>query len=331
MALLAVSIIILAASNLFIGSVHIPPTHTISILCGNGSENVVWKFIILESRLPQMLTALLCGAALGVCGLLLQTVFRNPLADPSILGISSGAALGTALVTLTCSGSVILSGVIAFGQMTETVGAAFIGATTIAAIVLSLATKIRSHILILIVGIMIGYLTSSAITILSFFSSEEGIRNYTFWGMGNYSGVSLHQCPFFATLVCVGIIAAVLVTKPLGIMLLGETYAEGLGVDTKRLRNVILVIVGLLSATTTAFCGPVSFIGLAVPHLTRMLMPTDNYRQLLPGTILTGSIISLLCNLVCNLPLSGITLPLNAITPLVGAPVVLYIIIRRKR
>ncbi len=330
-ALLAISIIILAASNLFIGPVHIPLPQTVSILCGNDCGNAVWKFIILESRLPQMLTALLCGAALGVCGLLLQTVFRNPLADPSILGISSGAALGAAIVTLTLGGSVLLSGLPTFGQMTGTVIAAFIGATIIAAIILSLATKIKSHVLILIIGIMVGYLTSSAITILSFFSSEEGIRNYTFWGMGNYSGVSLRQCPFFATLIGIGIIASVLVTKPLGIMLLGETYAEGLGVDTKRLRNVILAIVGLLSATTTAFCGPVSFIGLAVPHLTRMLLHTDNYRQLLPGTLLMGSAISLLCNLVCNLPQSGITLPLNAITPLVGAPVVLYVIIRSKR
>ncbi len=329
--MLAISIIILAASNLFIGPVHIPLPQTVSILCGNDCGNAVWKFIILESRLPQMLTALLCGAALGVCGLLLQTVFRNPLADPSILGISSGAALGAAIVTLTLGGSVFLSGLPTFGQMTGTVIAAFIGATIIAAIILFLATKIKSHVLILIIGIMVGYLTSSAITILSFFSSEEGIRNYTFWGMGNYSGVSLRQCPFFATLIGIGIIASVLVTKPLGIMLLGETYAEGLGVDTKRLRNVILAIVGLLSATTTAFCGPVSFIGLAVPHLTRMLLHTDNYRQLLPGTLLMGSAISLLCNLVCNLPQSGITLPLNAITPLVGAPVVLYVIIRSKR
>lgn len=328
--MLAVSIIILAASNLFIGPVHIPLAKTISILCGGDSENAVWKFIILESRLPQTVAAMLCGAALGICGLLLQTVFRNPLADPSILGISSGAALGAALVTLTFGSCTLLSGLTAFGQMAGTVAAAFIGAISVTAIVLSLAAKIKSHILVLIVGIMAGYLASSAITVLSFFSSEEGIRNYTLWGMGNYSGVGLHQCPLFAILVSIGIVASILITKPLGVILLGETYAESLGVNTQRLRNAILTIVGLLSATATAFCGPVSFIGLAVPHLTRMLLRTDDYRQLLPCTILMGSAISLLCNLVCSLPQSGFTLPLNAVTPLVGAPVVLYVILRRK-
>ncbi len=330
-ALLAVSIIILAASNLFNGPVRIPLSKTISILCGEDCGNAVWRFIVLESRLPQTVTAMLCGAALGICGLLLQTVFRNPLADPSILGISSGAALGAALITLTFGSSTLLVGLTVFGQMAGTVAAAFIGAMSVAALVLSLATKIKSHVLVLIVGIMAGYLTSSAITILSFFSSEEGIRNYTFWGMGSYSGVALHQCPLFAALVGTGIIAAVLITKPLGVILLGETYAESLGINTQRLRNTILTIVGFLSATTTAFCGPVSFIGLAVPHLTRMLLRTDDYRQLFPCTLLMGSAVSLMCNFVCNLPQTGFTLPLNAVTPLIGAPVVLYIIIRRRR
>ena len=329
--MLAVSIVLLAASNLFIGPVHIPLSETLSILCGNGCDNAVWKFIILESRLPQIVTALLCGAALGVCGLLLQTIFRNPLADPSILGISSGAALGAALVTLTFVSSVLLSGLTVFGQMIGTVTASFVGAISVTAIILTLASKIKSHVLVLIVGIMVGYLTSSAIAILSFFSSEESIRNYTLWGMGNYSGVGLQQCPLFATLIIVGIIAAILITKPLGVMLLGETYAESLGINTHRLRNAILTIVGLLSATTTAFCGPVSFIGLAVPHMTRMLIHTDDYRQLLPCTLLMGGAVSLMCNSVCNLPQTGFMLPLNAITPIVGAPIVLYVIIRRKR
>ena len=177
---------------------------------------------------------------------------------------------------------------------------------------------------------MIGYLTNSAISLLNFFATEEGVRSYMIWGMGNFSSVSMAQIPLFASVTLIGLIAPILLVKPLNAMLLGTQYAENLGFNIKRLRNILLIITGLLTAVVTAFCGPVAFIGLAVPHMARLLLRTDNHRLLLPGTILCGMVVALLCNLICSLPGRAGIIPLNAVTPLIGAPVIIYVIVRRK-
>ena len=326
---IAVSILLLFGLNLTTGSVQIPFTDVLDILCGRFAGKESWQYIILENRLPQALTALLCGASLSVCGLMLQTAFRNPLAGPDVFGISSGAGLGVALVMLLLGGTVSTSLFTVSGFL-AILTAAFLGAITVTALILFLSTLVRNSVLLLIVGIMVGYVSSSAVSLLNFFASEEGVKSYMVWGMGNFGGVSMSHIPLFSLLCLVGITAALLLVKPLNILLLGPQYAESLGISTRRLRNLLLLIVGLLTAITTAFCGPISFIGLAIPHIARLLFRTDNHQVLLPGTVLTGAAIALLCNFICFLPGEMGVIPLNAVTPLIGAPVIIYVIIQRQ-
>lgn len=326
---IAVSILLLFGLNLTTGSVQIPFTNVLDILCGRFAGKESWQYIILENRLPQALTALLCGASLSVCGLMLQTAFRNPLAGPDVFGISSGAGLGVALVMLLLGGTVSTSLFTVSGFL-AILTAAFLGAITVTALILFLSTLVRNSVLLLIVGIMVGYVSSSAVSLLNFFASEEGVKSYMVWGMGNFGGVSMSHIPLFSLLCLVGIMGALLLVKPLNILLLGPQYAESLGISTRRLRNLLLLIVGLLTAITTAFCGPISFIGLAIPHIARLLFRTDNHQVLLPGTVLTGAAIALLCNFICFLPGEMGVIPLNAVTPLIGAPVIIYVIIQRR-
>ena len=326
---IAVSILLLFGLNLTTGSVQIPFTDVLDILCGRFAGKESWQYIILENRLPQALTALLCGASLSVCGLMLQTAFRNPLAGPDVFGISSGAGLGVALVMLLLGGTVSTSLFTVSGFL-AILTAAFLGAITVTALILFLSTLVRNSVLLLIVGIMVGYVSSSAVSLLNFFASEEGVKSYMVWGMGNFGGVSMSHIPLFSLLCLVGITAALLLVKPLNILLLGPQYAESLGISTRRLRNLLLLIVGLLTAITTAFCGPISFIGLAIPHIARLLFRTDNHQILLPGTVLAGAAIALLCNFICFLPGEMGIIPLNAVTPLIGAPVIIYVIIQRR-
>lgn len=327
--ILIFSIILLLMVNLLVGSIKIPINDIINILFGDYHGKESWRFIILESRLPQALTAILCGGALSASGLMLQTAFKNPLAGPSIFGISGGAGLGVALVMLLLGGSVSTLSFTATGFMAIFL-AAFTGAMIVTGIIFLFSSMVRSNVMLLIIGIMIGYLFSSAISLLNFFATEEGVRSYMVWGMGSFNGVSLSHLPLFSTIVMIGLIGSCLLIKPLNAMLLGERYAENLGVNTIRIRNYLLIVTGLLTAITTAFCGPISFIGLAVPHLARLLLQTENHRQLLPITILTGSVIALLCNIICYLPGSNGIIPLNAVTPLIGAPVIIYVIARNR-
>lgn len=326
---IAVSILLLFGLNLTTGSVQIPFTDVLDILCGRFAGKESWQYIILENRLPQALTALLCGASLSVCGLMLQTAFRNPLAGPDVFGISSGAGLGVALVMLLLGGTVSTSLFTVSGFL-AILTAAFLGAITVTALILFLSTLVRNSVLLLIMGIMVGYVSSSAVSLLNFFASEEGVKSYMVWGMGNFGGVSMSHIPLFSLLCIVGIMGALLLVKPLNILLLGPQYAESLGISTRRLRNLLLLIVGLLTAITTAFCGPISFIGLAIPHIARLLFRTDNHQVLLPGTVLTGAAIALFCNFICFLPGEIGVIPLNAVTPLIGAPVIIYVIIQRR-
>lgn len=315
--------------NLLVGSVHIPADEVVRLLTGHSGSNLSWQFIVLQSRLPQALTALFSGGALAVSGLMLQTAFRNPLAGPDVFGINSGAGLGVALVMLAMGGS-LTAGNITFTGFMAVLLAAFAGAMLVTAVIFAFSSMMRNNVMLLIVGLMIGYLTNSAISLLNFFATEEGVRSYMIWGMGNFSSVSMAQIPLFASVTLIGLIATILLVKPLNAMLLGTQYAENLGFNIKRLRNILLIITGLLTAVVTAFCGPVAFIGLAVPHMARLLLRTDNHRLLLPGTILCGMVVALLCNLICSLPGRAGIIPLNAVTPLIGAPVIIYVIVRRK-
>ena len=328
--ILTVLILLLMAANLFFGSVDIPAKAIVSSLFGGEVEKASWSFIVWESRVPQALTALLCGAALAGSGLMLQTAFNNPLAGPSILGINSGASLGVARVMLLGGGTIATAGVTLSGFFSIVLGA-FIGSMVVMGLILFFSTLIKSNIMLLITGMMIGYITSSAISLLNFFATAEGVHSYMIWGMGNFSGVSLEQMPYFASMTLAGLILSILLIKPLNALLLGNRYAENLGVNIKRTRNLLLIATGILTAVTTAFCGPVSFIGLAVPHIARLLLGTSNHNSLLPVTLLSGSVVALLCNLICILPGESGIIPLNAVTPVLGAPVIIYVIINQRR
>ena len=322
------AIIVMFVLNLVMGSVDIPLADAVRILMGRDGVRPSWQYIILESRLPQALTAVLCGSALAVSGLMLQTAFRNPLAGPSIFGINSGAGLGVALVMLFMGGS-ISAGSVSLAGFVAVLMAAFVGAMVVMAIIFFFSTFVRNHVMLLIIGIMIGYIANSAISLLNFFATDEGVRSYMVWGLGSFGGVSMRMMPYFALISVAGLVGSLLMIKPLNALMLGDNYAENLGVNIIRVRNWLLVVTGILTAITTAFCGPVAFIGLAVPHIARLLLATDNHRLLLPATMLCGAAVALLCNLICFLPGESGVIPLNAVTPLIGAPVIIYVIARK--
>lgn len=326
---LGVLIIFLFILNLVLGSIRIPALDVFRILMGDEGEKASWRFIVMESRLPQAITAMLCGGALAVSGLMLQTAFRNPLAGPSIFGINSGAGLGVALVMLLLGGS-ISAGSVSISGFVAILIAAFIGAMSVMAVIFFFSNIVRNNVMLLIIGIMIGYISNSAISLLNFFATDEGVKSYMVWGMGSFGGVSMKTMPVFASITILGLIGAMLLIKPLNALMLGDRYAENLGINILRTRNWLLIVTGLLTAITTAFCGPVAFIGLAVPHIARLLLTTDNHRVLLPATILCGAVIALICNMICFLPGEEGVIPLNAVTPIMGAPVIIYVIAKGK-
>ena len=325
---LTLIIVALFVLNIFIGSVSIPSSDVMTIMLG-GTSKPSWQYIVLESRLPQAITAMLAGGSLAVSGLMLQTAFRNPLAGPSVFGINSGAGLGVALVMLLLGGS-LSAGSVSVSGFVAILLAAFIGAMTVMAVIFLFSTMVRNSVMLLIIGIMIGYISNSAISLLNFFATDEGVKSYMVWGMGSFSGVSMRMMPVFVLVTMAGLIGAAILVKPLNALLLGDRYAENLGINIMRVRNWLLVVTGLLTAIVTAFCGPIAFIGLAVPHITRLVLHTDNHRMLLPATILMGSIVALVCNLLCVLPGESGVIPLNAVTPLIGAPVIIYVITTRR-
>ena len=320
--------------SLIVGAVNIPVGDVFSILgSAVGLTSIedgqgVGSYIVLNSRLPQAVTAMFCGASLAVSGLMLQTAFRNPLAGPSIFGINSGASLGVALVMLLLGGS-ITAGSFSLSGFAAILFAAFVGAMVVMALILFFSTLVKNNVMLLIIGIMIGYLATSAISLLNFFATDAGVQSYMVWGLGNFGGVTINQFPVFVIVSILGLLASVALIKPLNALLLGEQYAENLGINTRRVRFYLLLVTGILTAITTAFCGPVAFIGLAVPHIARMVIGTENHRQLLPSTILMGGIVALVCNIISVLPGDAGIIPLNAVTPLIGAPVIIYVIMRR--
>jgi len=315
--------------NLFYGTVSIPVSAVIDSLTGKETERSVWASIILQSRLPQAITALLTGSALAVCGLMLQTLFRNPLAGPSILGISDGANLGVALVMLYSGGILAIGG--ERSHHLSVIFSAFLGASLVLILMLYFSSKVKSNILVLIIGIMISYLASSGISILNSYASADNVRTYVMWGMGSFSGVPMEQMPVFSSGILAGLLFSVLLIKPLNALLLGENYATNLGVRVGRTRVAILLTTGFLTALATAFCGPVTFIGLVVPHIARMFVRTSNQKWLLPATLLMGGAIALICNILTTIPFGKGVLPLNAVTPLIGAPMIIYVILKNRK
>lgn len=331
--LLAASLPILFLINLAFGSVSIPLDQVANVLSGGSSGKASWDFIILQSRLPQAVTAIFCGASLAVSGLMLQTYFRNPLAGPSVLGISNGASLGVAIVMLALGGTLGAAGEMGTGlKLTGSlmvIIAAFAGAVIVTMLYLVVTRFIKSNLIILILGIMVGYMTSSVVTLLNFFATVENVHSFVSWGMGSFSNVTTAQLPLLCGTSLVGIIIALALTKSFNMLLLGENYAANLGANLGRIRSMVLISTGILTAVTTAFCGPVSFIGLAVPHIARLLINSEDHRVLLPATLMSGAAIAMLCNIISVLPQQMI-IPLNAVTPLFGAPVIIYIILKRK-
>ena len=307
---LLVLLLLLFAGGLVYGAVSIPVESVVNILLGEGTERLAWQNIVLQSRFPQAVTALLAGASLAVSGLLLQTLFRNPLAGPSILGISDGANLGVAAIMLYFGGSLSMVTDLPISGYLAVIMAAFSGAACILGLIIYFSAKVKNNVMLLIIGIMIGYLASSLISVLNYYASTDKVHAFVMWGLGNFSGVSLQQLPYFAGFTCIGLLLAILLIK--------------------RTRILILLCTGLLTATTTAFCGPISFIGLAVPHVARLMLGSSNHKMLVPVTLLTGSCIALLCNLLMVLPGTHNILPLNAVTPMLGAPVIIYVIVNRK-
>lgn len=324
---LSMLLLLLFAANLFWGSVSVPFGSVVDILSGNGaSVNPTWNFIVTQSRIPQGITAMLAGASLAVAGLMLQTAFGNPLAGPSILGITSGASLGVAAVML--SAGSLVGGTAA---SLSSVAGAFAGSTVTLGIIILFSTVVRSSVMLLIVGIMVGYVASSAITLLNFFASAQNVFAYTLWGMGDFSSVTLGELPLFVSVSVAGLLFSFLLVKPLNALLLGERYAANLGVNVKAARIMLLLCTGLLTAIVTSYCGPISFLGLAVPHIARLAIGSSNHNVLMPVTALTGAVVALLCNLLCTLPWQGGVIPLNAITPVFGAPVIIYVIVNRSK
>ena len=323
----AMLVLLLFAANLFYGSIEIPACEVLSIITGNGSEREVWRVVVLDTRLPQALTAVLAGASISVAGLLLQTLFRNPLAGPEVLGVNSGAGLGVAIVML-LSGGVSAFGLV--GGYAMVLGGAFFGALFVMMIILLLATLLRNNMFLLIAGVAVSYITASAITLLNYFSTAEGVHSYMIWGMGSFGGVTMEQMAIFAPVSLLLLLLSLAMTKSLNALLLGDAYALNLGINVKAVRGVALGVTGLLTAVVTAFCGPVAFIGLAVPHIARISLRSNNHRHLIPATIILGAGVALLCNLVCQLPGESGLLPLGAITPLIGAPVIIYVVIKNR-
>ncbi len=325
--------IVLFFGNLLYGAVIIPIKDVFSILFTGGSDLVssssAWTLIVRGARLPQAITALFAGASLAACGLMLQTLFKNPLAGPSILGVSDGANLGVAIIMLYFGGSIGVSSDFPAGGYIATVIAAFIGASIILSIIIFFSKKVNNNVMLLIIGIMIGYLTSSLISILNFHAAADKVHQYVLWGMGDFSNVSIEKLPFFVIFSGLGLISSLLLIKPLNALLLGEMYAANLGVKVKSARVYILLCTGVLTAAVTAFCGPISFIGLAVPHIARLILGTSNHKQLLPITIVSGGCVAMLCNMLTVIPGSNSVLPLNAVTPIICAPIIIYVIINR--
>ncbi len=325
--LLTLLSILLFMLSLAYGAVEIPISAVWQALVVPEDAEPVWRLIVVESRLPMAIASFVAGAALSVAGLLLQTTFQNPLAGPSILGVSSGASMGVALVMLLDVGA-ISSGAVHYMSV---IGGAIGGAAIVLILLIFFSSLLKSSAMLLIVGIMIGYLTSSAISLLNYFAPSDDVKSFVVWGLGSFAGVGIHELPVFIGILVPIVAASMLFAKPLNALLLGERYASNMGYSIPTLRTCLLGASGVMTALVTAFCGPIGFIGLVVPHIARMIFNTSNHFTLLPATVLTGGALAMLCNLFTVFPGKSGVLPVNAITPLVGVPVIIYILLNRRK
>ena len=321
--------LLLFVINLCFGSVSIPMKEIWAAVFGG--EGSTYHTIVIDYRLPQAITALLAGIGLSVSGLLMQTLFRNPLADPSLLGISSGSSLGVALVILLGTATGLSVNTLSLWSTFGVTVAAFVGAFAVLLLILALSSRLRSMVSLVLVGIMIAYIAGSVTDILKFFSQKEGLHSFVIWGMGSFSNVSKAQLPFFAIAVVAGTIGSFLLFKTLNLLLLGERYAENLGVNIRRSSMLIILASGFLTALITAFCGPIAFLGLAVPHIARFLFKSSDHKLLIPATAFIGMDLALFCNLISRLPFFEGNLPINSVTALIGAPIVLWVIFHRQK
>lgn len=318
--------------SISLGSVNIPFRNVVSVLMGGETEKTTWETIILQFRLPKLITALLVGAALAVSGLQMQTLFQNPLADPYILGISSGASLGVAIVVLIngTTGTILLAGIGLLGDL-SIAAAASVGSAIVLLLVLFVSRNTRNTTTILLIGLMLGYITSAIVSLLMYFSMPERIQTYISWTFGSFAGVSWSQIKILVPAIFLGLFIAFMMSKPLNALLLGERYAQSLGMNITSVRAMIILSASLLSGITTAFCGPIGFLGIAIPHLNRKIFNTSDHKILIPSCLLTGGIIAIAADIISQLPGHQYTLPINAVTSLIGVPIVLWVLLRNQR
>ena len=325
-------IVVLFALNLAIGTIEIPLKSVWLILVGDDTQQEIWRNIVRRSRLPQALTATVAGAGLAVSGIQMQTVFRNPLAGPSVLGVSSGATLGVGFVVLLSGslGGVALSRLGYLGDAAMSV-AAIIGSLAVLSLIVWVSHKVKGNVTLLVIGVMIGYLATAIIGVLKFFSNEEDVKAFVVWGLGSFSRVSGNQMLLFVSIMAILLPLSMTLIKPLNLLLLGDSYARSLGLSIKWARTQVICCSGTLAAIVTAYCGPVMFLGLAVPHLCRALFRTSDHRILLPACVLAGAALALLCNLVARMPGYEGVLPVNSVTALIGAPIVAMVLFGKRK
>lgn len=330
--LILVSILLFFVLNLVLGSVSIPLRSIWNILFGTNNEPIIWQNILWKSRFPQTLTALVAGAGLSISGLQMQTVFRNPLAGPSELGISSGASLGVAFVIL-LSGSIGGTALIRlgfFGEVAISI-AAIAGALTVMSIIIAISQKVKGNVILLIIGVMIGYIATAIIGVFKFFSNDEDVRAYVIWGLGSFAKVSGNQVYTFVIIMLILIPISFLLIKTLNLMLLGEGYARSLGLNIRRARLYTIACSCIMTAIITAYCGPIVFLGLAVPHLCRTIFVSSDHRVLMPAVTLVGASLALFCNLIARMPGFEGALPINSVTALIGAPIVISVLFGKRK
>jgi iron complex transport system permease protein len=313
-----------------LGSVSIPFKDTLNAILGGDLSNESWRYIVWNYRIPKAFTAILVGSGLALSGLLMQTLFRNPLAGPFVLGISSGASLGAALLIM---GASLFSGLFSFGIVNDLslAVASSIGSFLVLLVVVIVATRIKDTMALLIIGLMFGSITAAIVSILSYFTNAEKLQQFIYWSFGSVGNLSWQQLLLLLIIILTGVVLSIMSIKPLNSLLLGENYAKSLGVNLKKSRYIIIIATGLLAGGITAYAGPIAFIGLAVPHLTKQIFNTTDHKVLVPAVLVYGAILMLICDTIAQLPSSANVLPINAITSIVGAPVVIWLLVRKKK
>jgi len=328
--LLLIALLLFLIINISLGSVSIPFKDTINAILGGELSNESWKYIVWNYRIPKAFTAILVGSGLALSGLLMQTLFRNPLAGPFVLGISSGASLGAALLIM---GASLFSGLFSFGIVNDVslaVASSF-GSFLVRLVVVVVASRIKDTMALLIIGLMFGSITAAVVSVLSYFTNAEKLQQFIYWSFGSVGNLSWQQLLLLFIIIFTGVVLSIVSIKPLNSLLLGENYARSLGVNLKKSRYIIIIATGLLAGGITAYAGPIAFIGLAVPHLTKQIFNTTDHKVLVPAVLVYGAILMLICDTIAQLPASANVLPINAITSIVGAPVVIWLLLRKKK